>query len=43
MTDLRAVLFDFGGTLCNYGRLESAERDRLTDAISRSRSIATAT
>ena len=31
MTHLRAVLFDFGGTLYDYGTLESAERESLTD------------
>jgi len=31
VTDLRAVLFDFGGTLYDYATLESAERDSLVD------------
>ena len=31
MTHLRAVLFDFGGTLYDYATLESAERDSLTE------------
>src|SRR5215470_2354385 len=31
MPSVRAVLFDFGGTLYDYGTLESAERESLVE------------